>query len=205
MSRVSVASLEKWGRTRLSRTFFLRDFLFSDIAAVHGFTNFPDDVELAITAGKRLCHDLLEPIQDTFGRIAIRSAYRSAEVNEFGNERKLNCASNEANAAGHIWDMRDRNNQIGATACIIVPSFIDRFGEEGDWQKLAWWVHDHLPYSSMYFFPKLWAFNLTWSEQPVRRIDSYVKPVGCLTQPGRDNHSGSHEHEWTGIVEACRS
>lgn len=196
----TVKALEEFGRKRLSNTFFMRDFLFSDIAAIHGLANVPDDPELAIAAGTRLCTDLLEPLQDTFGRLAIRSSYRSPTVNEFGNKNKLNCASNAANAAGHIWDLRDTNGNMGATACIAVPAFWDKFQAEGDWQKLAWWIHDHLPYSEMYFFPKLWAFNLTWNEQPIRRIDSYTKPVGCLTKPGMANHAGSHEAIWRGIL-----
>ena len=53
-----------------------RDFLFSEIAAVEGLSNLPDDPELAIAAGRGLCENLLEPLQATFGRIAIRSAYR---------------------------------------------------------------------------------------------------------------------------------
>ncbi len=91
---------------------------------------------------------------------------------------------------------------MGATACVVVPSFWDRFQDEGDWQKLAWWLHDHLPYSKMYFFPKknYWAFNLTWNEQPVRRIDSYAKPAGCLTKPGLANNTGSHQEYWNGIL-----
>lgn len=32
-----------------------------------------------------ICRNLLEPLQETFGRLAIRSAYRSAQVNAFGN------------------------------------------------------------------------------------------------------------------------
>lgn len=202
----SVASLTEFGRVRLSRTFFMRDFLFSDIASVHGFNNVPDDPDLAIAAGTRLCEELLEPLQDVFGRIAIRSAFRSSEVNGFGNamQRKgknsYNCAANEANYAGHIWDRLDTEGCMGATACIVIPSFWDRFQDEGDWQKLAWWIHDHLPYSSLYFFPKYWAFNLSWHERPIRRIDSYVRPAGCLTKPGMTNHAGSHQALWNGIV-----
>jgi hypothetical protein len=67
---------------------------------------------------------------------------------------------------------------------------------------LAWWIHDHLPYSSLYFFPKYWAFNITWSEKPVRSISSYAKPIGRLTAPGMANHEGSHEGDWTGIEAA---
>ena len=193
---------------RLSKSFFMRDFLFSDIASVHGLNNVPDDPALAIAAGTRLCEELLEPLQDRFGRVAVRSAFRSAEVNGLGNEMQraskagYNCAVNEANFAGHIWDRRDANGHMGATACIIIPAFWDQFQGEGDWTKLAWWVHDHLPYSSLYFFPKYWAFNITWHEAPERRIDSYVTPRGCLTRPGMDNFEGSHAAEWAGIERA---
>jgi hypothetical protein len=202
----TVAGLTELGRVRLSKTFFMRDFLFSDIASVHGFNNVPDDPELAIAAGTRLCKDLLEPLQDTFGRIAIRSAFRSVEVNGFGNEMQragksgYSCASNESNYAGHIWDRRDADGFMGATACIVVPSFWDRFQTEGDWQKLAWWIHDHLPYSSLYFFPTYWAFNISWHEHAKRRIDSYTKPAGCLTKPGMPYHEGNHEDQWAGIL-----
>lgn len=203
---VTVSHLTEFGRVRLSTWFFMRDFLFSDIATIHGLANVPDDPDLAIAAGTKLCEELLEPIQEVFGRIAIRSAYRSAEVNGMGNEMMqagksgYNCARNEENHAAHIWDRRDKDGHMGATACIVVPGFYDRFQAEGDWRKLAWWIHDHLPYSSLFFFPKFWAFNINWRERPERRIDSYVTPKGCLTKPGMPNHGGSHEPEWRGIA-----
>lgn len=202
---MTVSALSDFGRIQLSRSFFMRDFLFSDIATIHGLRNIPDDPDLAIAAGRALCEHLLEPLQEHFGRIAIRSAYRSCEVNALGNQMMregksgYNCSANQANYAGHIWDRRDNLGNMGATACIVVPSFWQRFQGEGDWQKLAWWVHDHLPYSSMYFFPKYWAFNLTWNEVPERRIDSYVAPKGCLTKPGMLNNQGAHEVDWEGV------
>lgn len=196
----SVKGLETLGRVRLSDSFFLRDFLYSDIAAIHGLSNIPDDPDLAIAAGTQLCRELLEPLQTAFGRIAIRSAYRSVEVNAFGNAHGHNCASNEANFARHIWDRRDARGHMGAVACIVVPGFRDRFQAEGDWRRLAWWIHDHLPYSELEFFPKLWAFNIGWHERPVRRIDSFAAPRGCLTRAGMPNHSGTHRHEWASIL-----
>lgn len=149
----SVAALDDFGRVRLSRTFYMRDFLYSEIANLHGIPNIPDDPELAIAAGTRLCTDLLEPLQEVFGRIAIRSAYRSSAVNGFGSEQQkagkagYSCASNEANHAGHIWDRRDADGCMGATACIVIPSFADRYEAGADWREMAWWIHDHLPYS----------------------------------------------------------
>ena len=206
----SVASLDDFGRTRLSKSFYMRDFLYSEIANLHGIPNIPDDPELAIAAGTRLCTELLEPLQDVFGRIAIRSAYRSPAVNGFGCEQQkagkagYSCASNEANHAGHIWDRRDAEGRMGATACIVIPSFADRFEAGADWREMAWWIHDHLPYSAMYFFPKRAAFNLTWREDPAQVISSYVNPKGCLTKPGMANHSGSHADWYAGLVASLR-
>jgi hypothetical protein len=197
----SVKSLEDLGRVRLSKSFFMRDMLYSEIANFHGMPNIPDNPDLAIKAGERLCQELLEPLQDKFGRISVRSAYRSPTVNEFGNKNDLSCGRNETNYGDHIWDVRDANGHMGATATVVVNSFIPTYERTGDWPALAWWIHDHLPYSSLYFFPKLAAFNINWHENPKRRIDSYVKPRGCLTKPGMTNHGGSHGEFYEGVLE----
>ncbi len=189
----SMESLEKLGRVRLSRSFFMRDFLHSEISNFYGIANIPDDPDLAIAAGSKLCEELLEPLSDVFGGISIRSAYRSCAVNEFGNKHDLNCATNEKNYGRHIWDRRDENGHMGATACIIVRSFIPVFEDTGDWQALAWWIHDNLPYSGLQFFPRYAAFNISWHEVPKRTIHSYIDPKGCLTKPGMSNHEGSHK------------
>ena len=83
----SMWSLETLGRVRLSRHFYMRDFLHSEISQLEGIANLPSDLQLAIHVGKHLYEDLLEPLQDRFGRIAIRSTYRSAKVNEIGNRK----------------------------------------------------------------------------------------------------------------------
>ncbi len=197
----SVVALDDFGRIRLSKSFYMRDFLYSEIANFHGIPNIPDDPDLAVAAGTRLCVELLEPLQEMFGRIAIRSAYRSPAVNGFGNAQQkegkagYSCASNETNYAGHIWDRRDADGCMGATACIVIPAFADLYEAGMDWRALAWWIHDHLPYSGMYFFPKRAAFNLTWHERPKRTISSYIEPKGHLTKSGMANHTGSHA-EW---------
>ena len=92
------------------------------------------------------------------------SAYRSPAVNALGNARYKSCGSNERNAARHIWDRRDRYGFIGAMASIVVPWFADRYAAGVPWQSMAWWIHDHLPYSELQFFPKLAAFNIGWHE-----------------------------------------
>lgn len=174
----SVKALEEFGRTRLSQHFFMRDFLYSEISQVEGIPNVPERPDLAIEAGTQLCERLLEPLQARFGRIAIRSGYRSAAVNAKGAEKgnQYNCASNEANAAHHIWDLPDTDGYLGASVCIVVPALLAQYERNGDWTPLAWWIHDHLPYTSQYWFPKLAAFNLGWRANPQIRpsIRTYV-------------------------------
>lgn len=172
----SVQALEDLGRVRLSKHFFMRDFLYSEISQIEGIPNIPDYPDRAIEAGRGLCENLLEPLQERFGRIVIRSAYRSPAVNAKGAEDGNNCAKNEANFAAHIWDYADADGHLGATACIVVPALLPWYDRTGDWTPLAWWVHDNLPYASQYWFPKLAAFNLRWSANPqvLPSINTYV-------------------------------
>ena len=81
----SMRGLEDLGRVRLSKHFYMRDFLYSEIGNIHQVQNIPDDPDLAIKAGRKLCEMLLDPLQETFGRIAIRSGFRSSELNANGN------------------------------------------------------------------------------------------------------------------------
>jgi hypothetical protein len=176
----SLDALEELGRVRLSQSFFFRDFLYSEVANFYGSANIPEDPDLAIEAGSRLCQDLLEPLNATFGRIAVRSGYRSPSINALCNERGHSCASNEKNFARHIWDRLDADGLKGATVCIVIPWFADRYAEGKDWRSLAYWIHNHLPYSELQFFPKLAAFNIGWHERPRRQVTSFIKPRGCL-------------------------
>jgi hypothetical protein len=190
--------LEELGRVRLSPNFFMRDFLYSEIADFYGVPNIPDYPDLAIAAGGRLCVELLEPLQQTFGRIAVRSAYRSAAVTAFGNKRHHG-ASVERNAGYHIWDTRDRHGRVGAAACIVIPWFADRYTNGADWRALAWWIHDHLPYAHLQFYPKLCAFNILWREQGCDGIESFITPRGLLTRPGMPNFHGDHADWYAGF------
>lgn len=184
----SLEKLEELGRVRLSRSFYMRDFLYSEISNFYGAPNIPENPDIAIANGKRLCEEILEPLQDTFGRIAIRSAYRSPIINALGNEKGHNCASNESNYASHIWDYPDKDGGVGATACIVIPWFADAVENGVDWRAMAYWIHNHLPYSHMQFFPKLCAFNIGWHSQPKREIYSYIEPNKGYLVRGEEPH-----------------
>jgi hypothetical protein len=178
-------SLETLGRVRLSKHFYMRDFLYSEIGSFHGVSNLPKDPDLTIETGRALCTQLLDPLEETFGRLAIRSGYRSARLNQFGNENKLNCARNDNPLECHIWDRDDGDAAIAGTS-LVIPWFADQYDSGRDWRDLAWWVHDHIPYSEMWFFPKLAAFNLTWRPAPRRTISSYIAPRGMLLRAGSE-------------------
>lgn len=179
----SMRGLENFGRIRLSRHFYMRDFLYSEISAFHGVPNVPENPDLCIEHGQALCEQLLDPLQETFGRIAIRSGYRSPQLNRYGNENKLNCARNDHPLECHIWD-RAAGDQAIAGASVVIPWFADQYDQGRDWRDLAWWMHDHIPYSDLWFFPKLAAFNIAWRPQPLRTISSYIAPRGTLLRAG---------------------
>ena len=212
----SVNALSTLGRVRLSPHFFMREMLYSEVANFHGMPNIPDNPDLAIAAGKRLCVELLEPLRATFGHVSIRSAYRSSELNKFCNDQQkkgmkgYTCALD--NDARHTWDRLDTHGFMGATACIVIPWFADYQEDRPDvsWTAMAWWIHDHLPYSDMRFFPVRSAFNMRWrgrreteEAEPERTIRSFMAPR-LLTKPGRENHSGDHSSEYPGFPKLMR-
>ncbi len=206
MKITSVKTLENLGRVQLSPNFFMREFLYSEVANFHGLPNIPENPDLAVKIGTHICEELLEPLQETFGRITIRSAYRSPSVNAFCNQQQrkgksgYSCGSNKGNYAGHIWDIPNAKG-IGGTVCITIPSFAARYNQgQISWQALAWWIHDHLNYSAQFYFPINAAFNLSWHETPERIIKSYITPKGTLTAPNMPNHKGTHKDQYANLL-----
>ena len=151
-----------------------------DVAVV-GATGVVGESMLEILAQRKF------PVGEIYALASERSVGKTVE---FGN-RELGRGSIKSNSAYHIWDLPDANG-YGAAASVAIPWFADRFARGEDWRAMAWWIHDHLPYSHLEFYPKLAAFNIQWHEQPWRRIDSFIHPRGCLTKPGMDNQDGSH-------------
>ena len=173
-------SLETLGRVRLSKYFYMREFLYSEIGNIHQIPNIPENPDLAIERGRAFCTTILDPLEETFGRVAVRSGYRSPTLNRFGNENKLNCARNDYPLECHIWD----HATPVAGASIVIPWFADQFETGRDWRDLAWWLYDHIPFADAWFFPKLCAFNICWRPDAGRRLDSYIAPKGCLLRAG---------------------
>lgn len=173
---------EEIARVRLSRRFYLRDFLFSEIGAWHRVPNIPEDLETVIAAGRGLCEHILEPLAETFGHVHIRSAYRSPRLNDFGNRRGLKCSRTEANLGYHCWG-RTPEGLLGAAACIVIPWWQDRDRGGSDWQRMAWWLYDHLDFYHVTFFQRQSCFNIGWcGERPAKSIDATLHPRGTLVR-----------------------
>ena len=209
----SVAELTELGRVRLSEHFFMRDMLYSEVANFHGLSNMPDDADLAIEVGATLCELLLEPLHRAFGGVAVRSAYRSASVNDFCHRRLSEdpaayyCSDNAYGAARHIWDLRDAEGYSGATASIVIPWYGGRFAHSGDFRPLAWWICDHLAdYAEITFYPWLCAFNIRWYEGPSDRAIRWGSPdmpeSKLLTSQEMDGFDDDHGAHYPGFPQA---
>ena len=206
----SVAELTELGRVRLSEHFFMRDMLYSEVANYHGMPNIPEDPDLAIAAGEKLCQLVLEPLHRAFGGIVVRSAYRSPSVNDFCHRRLIEgdnayyCADNVYSAARHIWDLRDADGHMGATASVIVPWYLERYAATDDFRPLAWWIVDNVEhYAEAMFFPWLCAFNIRWYEGPSDRAVKYDSPELrediVLTRRGMDGFDDDHSGQYPGF------
>ena len=82
LKRSQIRQYDKWSKTRLSKNFILRDFLFSAECAVMGLGNLPEDPAMAVRAGRALCDKVLEPVLAHFGKFAITFGYQCREAIE---------------------------------------------------------------------------------------------------------------------------
>lgn len=206
----TVAALTAFGRERLSKNLFMRDMLYSEVGNLHGVPNIPEEPELALQAGRQLAEQILEPLREGLGHIAIRSAYRSPRLNTFchdlykAGDASAWCDCNEGAAAHHIWDRRDADGYLGATATVVVPAYIDHYERTGDYHALAWWIRDNIPgYAEVLFFRNLAAFNIRWYEGPASKAIGYSDPPIREQLTARDR-PGARE-TLSSIVKAARS
>ena len=73
------------------------------------------------------------------------------------------------------------------------------------WKAMAWWIHDHLPYSEMEFYrhrsPKFEyaAFNIRWHETKVRGRIVSMSGDRILQKDRREHSPGDHASEYPGF------
>lgn len=180
----TVEDLESLGRERLSRNFYMREFLHSEVATKLNIVNYPDDVSVALDTGRRLCESVLEPLQAKFGRISIRSGFRSAALNAVCHDHGYNCVENRKAFGRHIWDFPSERFGYGAMACIVIPSVHDAVASGVLIEEFAYWVNSNISYCFMSVFQQQTAINICWSEKPSREIYSRIPPSGLLYKRG---------------------
>ena len=131
----STREYEALARVRLSQNFILRDFLFSTDGASRGLSNFPEDSDMVIRAGKALCKEVLEPVLAKFGRFAITFGYQSREGLEFSWSKERREAKGR-NSNPHMWDRRSWGDQVYCRVDIlpfcVEDGLVDRH-EFGHW------------------------------------------------------------------------
>lgn len=204
-----LAELTTLGRTRLSQHFFMREMLYSEVAAVLGLVNRPEDPRMAVEAGRRLAAEVLEPLRLAFGHLTLRSAYRSPTVNAACHRLHRQgvadawCACNAETHAIHIWDRRDDQGRMGAAATVVIPGYLDHYGRTGDWRPLGWWIRDHVPgYAQVEFFRAQCAFNIGWREGPNDQSIGYLDPPARerLTTRGEAGFDGDHSAFYRHVI-----
>ena len=215
-SPASVAELTELGRVRLSKHFFMREMLYSEVGNHYGVPNVPEDPALAVAAGRALCEKLLEPMYEAFGGVVVRSAYRSPTLNDFchrkyvAGETACYCSDNVYSAGRHIWDRRDGAGYLGATASVLVPAYLDLYEESSDCDPLAWWIRDHLPeYAEVTFYPWQCVFNIRWyegaSDQAIYEdAGPNMGEDRLITRKGMDDFDGDHRDRYAALEPILR-
>lgn len=116
-ARRFIAEYEALARTRLSKNFILRDFLFSIEAASLGLSNYPEHPELVIAAGRALCDKILEPVLAQFGHFAITFGYQCRQAIEAGMSESERANPHSSNP--HQFDRQTFGDQVYARVDIL--------------------------------------------------------------------------------------
>jgi hypothetical protein len=155
---------EALASVRLSKNYLLRDFLFSTECAARGFTNYPEDPEMVIRAGRALCEKVLEPVLAKWGRFAILFAYQSRQGIEYGWSQ----AKREANPRSsnpHMWDRKTWGDSEYARIDILPYCVED--GEVSKYEFGHWLMHN-LDIDLLQFWTRSNGSCITISPKPRR-------------------------------------
>ena len=131
---------EALARVRLSKHYILRDFLFSTECAARGLTNYPEDPDMVIRAGKALCEKVLEPIRERWGHAFLTFGYQSREGIEWGWS-KVRREANRNSSSPHQFDRHTFGDAVYAR-CDVLPICV----EDGKLSKYEFgrWIMSNL-------------------------------------------------------------
>lgn len=195
----NMQTYDKYTRTRLSKHFILRDFLYSTEAEVLGIPNRPSDSpSMVVRAGKALCGEVLEPILEAFGPFAITFGYQTRKVIEAGLTKVDPLSSNP-----HQWDRGTFGDQIYARVDIVPFCISDGLVSKAEFGH---WVMHNLDIDLLMMWQKSNVFCITIGPRK-RRVWLEWTPKGSGTNgSNRIEHMGEYywNSEWPNLPESDR-
>ena len=179
------AKFDALARTRLSRNFVLRDFLFCSYSAANGLSNFPENPHAVIDAGRALCERILEPTLAQFGRFAITYGYQSRQSldNELASTGKT---VPRHSSSPHHWDRQTFGGEVYARVDIL-PFCV----EDGEVTKHTYghWLMHNLDVDLCMTWTRSNVFCLTISPRPRRCWIQWGRP--SLGEPKQETVMGA--------------
>lgn len=178
--------IEALARVRLSKNFILRDFLFSAECAARCASNYPEDPDAVIRAGKALCERVLEPVAEHFGRPAITFGYMCREVIDMGMSEAERLA-NYHSSNPHHWDRGTFGEEVYARIDIL-PFCV----EDGEVSKheFGHWLMHNLDIDLLMQWRRSNVFCITISPRPRRVWIGWGSSK--LGEPRREMFMGAH-------------
>jgi hypothetical protein len=164
--RQASAEYDKFTRTRLSKNFILRDFLYSSDSDFRGICNLPNDKEMVVKAGKALCQNILEPVTEKFGKPFITFGYQSKEGIE-ADWSPAKRKDNPRSSSPHMWDRNTHPNKIYCRVDILPACVEDGEVSKSEFGKFLMY---NLDIDLLMTFKRSNIFCITYSEYLRRRI-----------------------------------
>ena len=181
----TIDQYEALSRIRLSKNFIMRDFLFSTECAARGLTNYPEDPDAVIRAGKALCEKVLEPVLLRWGRFWITFAYMSREGIEYGCT-KAEREANPHSSNPHQYDRKTFGDDVYARIDILPVCIVD--GEITK-HEFGQWLMMNLDIDLLMQWGISNGSCITISPKPRRVWLEWGKP--SLGQPQRTDYMGT--------------
>ena len=127
----------------LSKNFTLNELTYSNSADAYNIENTPGRIELENL--KKLCHDILQPIRDKFGKsIYVNSGFRNPKVN-----RLVGGSSSSQHIKGEAADITTGTKELNKKLFDMIVQMIENkeisVGQLID-EKDYKWIHISLPY-----------------------------------------------------------
>ena len=171
-TKLFAAQYEELARTRLSKNFILRDFLFSTEAAALGLSNYPEHPELVIAAARSLCDKILEPVLERFGRFAIVFGYQCRQAIEAGMSKSERLNPRSSNP--HMWDRQTWGDAVYSRVDILPYCVEDRLVTKSEFGH---WVIQTLDVCLLMTWTRSNVFCITISPKPRRIWTEWGSPT----------------------------